>query len=401
MSLVSTFLTKNIKASPTLMVETKARELKAEGHPVISLGTGEPDFDTPEHIKLSAIEAIKAGHTKYTPIGGVQKLKTAIIDKFKRENNIEYNIDEVCVGSGAKQIIYNALMASLNPDEEVIILSPYWVSYTEMVKMARGKPVIVELNASDNFKLEADKIEKHITNKTKWIFINSPHNPSGTVYGYDELRALADILLKHEHVHVLTDDIYEHLVYDDVKFYTIVEVEPKLKNRVLTVNGASKAYAMTGWRIGYCGGPAQLIKAMTTIQSQSTSNPCSISQMAAIEALNGPQDFIEANNKIFVQRRNLVAEHLNKTPGLKCPIPQGAFYLFIDCSKLFGKKTPNNIILRNSNDVATYFLEEVYVAVVSGDAFGMDGFFRISYATNEKNLIEACQRIKKACEKLN
>ena len=380
------------------MVETKARELKSQGHPVISLGTGEPDFDTPEHIKLAAINAIEKGHTKYTPIGGMQGLKSAIIEKFKRENNIEYNANEICVSSGAKQIVYNAFMASMNPNDEVIIISPYWVSYPEMVKIAGGVPVIVGLNASNDFKLEADKIEKSITNKTKWILINSPNNPSGTVYSYDELRALADILLKYEHVHVLTDDIYEHLVYDKVKFHTLAGVEPKLKNRVLTVNGVSKTYAMTGWRIGYCGGPAELIKAMTIIQSQSTSNPCSISQMAAIAALNGQQDFINDNNKVFTQRRNMVAKHLNEISGLKCPISQGAFYLFVNCSGLFGKKTPNNHILKNSNDVATYFLEEVHVAVVSGDAFGADGFFRLSYAISEKNLLEGCKRIKQACE---
>ncbi|MGB4191161.1 MAG: pyridoxal phosphate-dependent aminotransferase [Rickettsiales bacterium] len=389
-----------INPSPTLMAETKARELRAKGLPVISLSTGEPDFDTPDYIKLAAIDAIKNGYTKYTPIGGITELKLAIIEKFKRENNLEYDVNQVCIGSGAKQVIYNALMASLNPGDEVLILAPYWVSYPEMVKIAGGTPVIVEADLKHNFSLEIDKIESRISKKTKWLLLNSPNNPSGKIYSYQELKKLADMLLKHEHVYILTDDIYEHLVYDTAKFHTLASVEPKLKNRILTVNGVSKTYAMTGWRIGYCAGPIELIKAMTIIQSQSTSNPCSISQWAAVTALNGPQDFIPQNNKIFLRRRNEAAAIFNAIPNLECIAPEGAFYLFVNCSGLFGKKTPNNAILKDSNDVTNYLLEQALVAVVSGEAFGVNGFFRISYATNDHDLLEACNRIKKACELL-
>lgn len=389
-----------IKPSPTLMAETKARELRAKGFPVISLSTGEPDFDTPDYIKLAAIEAIKNGHTKYTPIGGITELKLAIIEKFKRENNLEYDVNQVCIGSGAKQVIYNALMASLNPGDEVLILAPYWVSYPEMVKIAGGNPVIVEANLKHNFSIEIDKIESKISKKTKWLLLNSPNNPSGKIYSNQELKELAAMLLKHEHVYILTDDIYEHLVYDNAKFHTLASVEPKLKNRILTVNGVSKTYAMTGWRIGYCAGPIELIKAMTIIQSQSTSNPCSISQWAAVAALNGPQDFIAQNNKIFLRRRNEAAAIFNAIPNLECIAPEGAFYLFVNCSGLFGKKTPNDSILKNSDDVTNYLLEQALVAVVSGGAFGVNGFFRISYATNDHDLLEACNRIRKACELL-
>jgi aspartate aminotransferase len=400
MSLVSDRITKNIKPSPTLMTEVRAAELRERGFPVISLGTGEPDFATPLHIREAAIVAMNNGYTKYTPSGGLKEIKNAIISKFKRENNIEYAFNEVCVNSGAKQTIYNALMATLNPEEEVIIVAPYWVSYPEMVKLAGGKPVIVNCNAAERFGLDVVAIEKAITSKTKWIMLNSPNNPSGVVYSYDELRKLADMLLRYEHVYVLSDDIYEHLVYDDVKFYTIAQVEPKLKSRTLTVNGVSKAYAMTGWRIGYCGGPAELIKAMTTIQSQSTSNPCSISQMAAANALDGPQGHIQENNKVFVARRNMTANLINQMPGLKCDLPHGAFYLFVDCRGLFTKKTPQGNILKDSIEVANYFIEQAYVAVVAGSPFGVEGFFRISYATSSENLQESCKRLKLACEKL-
>ncbi len=400
MSLVAEYLTKNIKPSPTLAVAAKATELRAQGHSVINLGVGEPDFDTPENVKLAAIDAINKGYTKYTPVGGVKALKEAIVNKFKRENNLEYSLNEVFASCGAKQTIYNAMMASINPGEEVIILAPYWVSYVDIVKIAGGVPVIVESDINDNFALKVDAIEKAITVKTKWIFLNSPSNPCGVVYSHQELRALADILLKNEHVYVLSDDIYEHLVYDHTKFYTIAAVEPLLKNRVLTVNGVSKAYAMTGWRIGYCGGPLELIKAMDIIQSQSTSNPCSISQMAAIEALNGPQDFIKANNKIFANRRDIVVKSLNETPGLKCAVPHGAFYVFFDCSALFGRQTAAGKILKTSDDVATYFLEQVYVAIVAGSSFGIEGYCRISYALSNSDIIEACHRIKTACELL-
>lgn len=401
MSLVSEYLSKNIKPSSILMIETKARELKAQGQPIISLGTGEPDFDTPEYIKIAAIDAINKGYTKYTPSGGLNELKLAIQTKFKRENNLEYDLDEISASSGAKQVIYNALMASLNPGEEVLILAPYWVSYPEMVKIARGTPVIVELDSKNNFKLDINKIETSITAKTKWLLLNSPNNPCGTVYDQDELKALANMLLKHPHIYILTDDIYEHLVYDNCKFHTLAQVEPKLKSRILTVNGVSKTYAMTGWRIGYCGGPAELIKAMTTMQTQTTSSPCSISQMAAAAALSGPQDFIKETTKIYHARRNKVVTLLNQVDGLKCHLAQGAFYLLIHCSDLFGKKTPSGKIIKNSHDIANYLLEHADVAVVPGEAFGIEGFFRISYAINEKNLIEACERIKLACEKLD
>jgi aspartate aminotransferase len=400
MSFISENITKNIKPSLTLLVDAKANELRAKGYKVISLAIGEPDFDTPENIKLAAIEAINKGYTKYTAAGGAPELKAAIANKFKRENNIEYNANEICVSAGAKQVIYNAFMATLNPEDEVIILAPFWVSYPEMVKISGGIPVIVDAEKERGFCLNIERIEKAITAKTKWLMINSPSNPSGYVYSYNELRLLADMLLKYDHVHVLSDDIYEHLIYDDEKFYTLAEVEPKLKSRVLTVNGVSKTYAMTGWRIGYGAGSAELIKAMGIVQSQSTSGACSISQMAAVEALNGNQDFLLERNEIYKVRRNMVAQELNDIEGLKCDIPKGAFYLFVDCSKLFGKKTPQGKILSDSNDVAAYFMDQVYVAVVAGSSFGADGYFRISYATSEVNLVEGCKRIKEACSVL-
>ena len=400
MSFISNNIINNIKPSLTLLVDAKANELKSQGYKVISLGVGEPDFDTPDNIKAAAIDAINRGYTKYTTAGGAKELKAAIINKFKRENNIEYKENEICVSSGAKQVIYNAFMATLNHGDEVIILAPFWVSYPEMVKISGGLPVIVNCDEKNNFGLNIEAIEQAINLKTKWLMINSPNNPCGSVYSYNELRALADMLLKYENVHVLSDDIYEHLIYDNEKFYTLAEVEPKLKNRILTVNGVSKTYAMTGWRLGYGAGSAELIKAMGIVQSQSTSGACSISQMAAVEALNGPQDFIQERNKIFINRRNMVAKNLNQIQGLKCSIPKGAFYLFVDCSGLFGKKTPQGIILNDSNAVATYLLEQVYVAVVAGSAFGTEGYFRISYATSDANLIESYKRIKEACELL-
>ncbi len=397
MSFISENITKNIKPSLTLLVDAKANELRAKGYKVISLAIGEPDFDTPENIKLAAIEAINKGYTKYTAAGGAPELKATIANKFKRENNIEYNANEICVSAGAKQVIYNAFMATLNPEDEVIILAPFWVSYPEMVKISGGVPVIVDAEKERGFCLNIERIEKAITAKTKWLMINSPSNPSGYVYSYNELRLLAEMLLKYDHVHVLSDDIYEHLIYDDEKFYTLAEVEPKLKSRILTVNGVSKTYAMTGWRIGYGAGSAELIKAMGIVQSQSTSGACSISQMAAVEALNGNQDFLLERNEIYKTRRNMVAQELNNIEGLKCDIPKGAFYLFVDCSRLFGKKTPQGKVLCDSNDVAGYFMDQVYVAVVAGSSFGVDGYFRISYATSEVNLVEGCKRIKEAC----
>jgi aspartate aminotransferase len=400
MNIISNNITDNIKPSITLLIDAKANAMKAQGHKIISLAVGEPDFDTPENIKLAAINAIKQGFTKYMPSGGKKELKEAIIEKFKRENDINYNIDEICVSSGVKQVIYNAFMASINPGDEVIILAPFWVSYPEIVKIAYGKPIIVNSKLNHNFDLDIAAIEQAIAPKTKWLIINSPNNPSGSVYCYEALRNLADMLLKHQNVHVLSDDIYEHLYYSDEKFYTLAQVAPELKNRILTVNGVSKAYAMTGWRIGYGAGPAELINAMGVVQSQSTSGACSISQMAAIEALNGPQDFIAQRNHILLNRRNIMIEQINQIFGLKCLEPMGAFYLFIDCAELFGKTTPNGTVIKDSNDVATYFIEQARVAVVAGSAFGIEGFFRISYATSSENLIEACKRIKLACDKL-
>lgn len=401
MKMISNNITNNIKPSLTLLIDAKAKDLKAKGYEIISLGIGEPDFDTPANIKLAAIEAIKKGYTKYMPAGGVIELKKAIINKFKRENSIEYDLNEVCVSSGAKQVIYNALMASINPGDEVILIAPFWVSYPEMVKIAGGVPVVVNSKMNDQFDLDIEAIEKAITDKTKWIIINSPNNPCGSVYGKDILREFANMLLRHKHVYVLSDDIYEHLTYDDEnKFYSLLQVEPKLKDKVLVVNGLSKTYAMTGWRLGYGAGPAELIKAMGIVQSQSTSGACSISQMAAIEALNGPQDFIKERNLKFLERRDLVVEKINQVPGLKCSVPKGAFYVFVDCSSLFGKKTVKGELIKNSNDVATYLLEQAYVTVVPGSAFGAEGFFRISYSTSNENLVEACERVKKACQEL-
>lgn len=400
MSIISDNIKNNIKPSLTLLIDAKANELKAQGHNIISLGLGEPDFDTPNNIKNAAIKAINDGYTKYTAAGGVKELKEAIINKFNHENNIEYKLNEIIVSSGAKQVIYNAFMATINPEDEVIIICPYWVSYPEMVKIANGVPIIINSDYKKDFTLIIEEIEKSITSRTKWIIINSPNNPCGSVYNYIELKTLANMLLKYPNIYILSDDIYEHLIYDDEKFFTLAEVEPKLKDRILTVNGPSKTYAMTGWRIGYGAGPVELIKAMGIVQSQSTSGACSISQMAAIEALKGPQDFIKERNRIFQYRRDMIAEQLDKTKGLKCNKPKGAFYLFVDCSDLFGKKTPNGQLLENSNDVATYLLEQAHVAVVPGSAFGVEGYFRISYATSEKNLIESCKKIKEACDLL-
>lgn len=398
MSLISDRISKNIKPSPTLLAQAKANELKSKGFPIISLATGEPDFDTPINIKEAAIKAMNDGYTKYTPSGGFKETKEAIIRKFKRENNLQYELKEVCVNSGAKQTIYNAMMATLNPKDEVIIISPFWVSYPEIVKISGGTPVIVNTDPDNGFKLDTDIIEQAITADTKWIIINSPNNPSGLVYGQEELKNLANMLLKYPHVHILSDDIYEHLIYDNLKFYNIAEIEPKLKNRTLTVNGLSKSYAMTGWRIGYCGGPAELIEAMSTIQSQSTSCPSSISQIATIEALDGNQNHIKENNEIYLKRRNLTAKLINQIPDLKCNIPNGAFYLFVDCRALFGKKTPDGKTLNNSIDVVDYLLEKSFVATVAGSPFGAEGFFRISYAIEEEKLEEACKRIGEACK---
>lgn len=378
----------------------KAAELKAQGKDIISLGMGEPDFDTPENIKQAAIAAINRGETKYTAVDGTPALKKAVIAKFKRENNLEYKMSEVIVSGGAKQVIYNALVATMNAGDEVIIPAPFWVSYPDMVLLAGGEPVIVDSKAENNFKITPENLEKAITPKTKWIILNSPSNPTGACYSKDELKALADVLLKYPHVYIMADDIYEHLVFDGFEFTTIAQVEPKLKDRTLIVNGVSKAYSMTGWRIGYGAGPESLIKSMLVIQSQSTSSPSSISQAASLEALNGTQDFIKPNAAIFEKRRNMVVEMLNKIDGIECNNPNGAFYVFPACSGLYGKKTPAGKTIENDNDYATYLLEEALVAVVPGVAFGAPNFFRISYTASEEFLKNAMQRIADATSKL-
>ena len=389
-----------IKPSPTIAVTTRAAELKAAGKDVIGLGAGEPDFDTPEHVKDAAIAAIKAGQTKYTPVGGTPALKKAIIDKFARENHLTYAPNQIVAGTGAKQVLFNALLATLNEGDEVIIPAPYWVSYPDMVAFAEGTPVEVSCSEKDGFKLTPEALEKAITKKTKWLILNSPSNPTGAAYTKAELRALADVLLKHKQVWVMADDIYEHLVYDGFEFFSIAQVEPKLIDRTLTVNGVSKAYAMTGWRLGYAGGPRELIAAITDIQSQSTSNPCSISQAASVAALNGPQDFLPEWREAFARRRDLVVNALNGVSGLSCARPEGAFYVFPNCSKLLGKKTPAGKTVENSTQFCEYLLDEALVAAVAGSAFGLEGYFRISYATSDKILKEACARIKKACSAL-
>jgi aspartate aminotransferase len=390
----------NIKPSPTIAVSMKAAELKAAGKDIISLGMGEPDFDTPQNIKNAAIVAINKGDTKYTAVDGTAALKKAIIQKFKRENNLDYEASQIIVSTGAKQVIFNALIATINPQDEVIIPAPYWVSYPDMVLLAGGKPVIVEGLEQNNFKISASDLEAKITPKTKWLILNSPSNPTGACYSSNELKKLADVLLRHPQVHVMADDIYEHLIFDDLKFATIAEIEPKLKERTLVVNGVSKAYAMTGWRIGYGAGDKNLVKAMAMIQSQSTSSPSSISQAASVEALNGVQDFIKSNAKIFQNRRNMVVEMLNKIDGINCNVPNGAFYVFPSCKELYGKKTPSGKTIENDNDFASYLLEEALVAVVPGVAFGAPDFFRISYAASEEFLKNSMQRITNACAKL-
>jgi aspartate aminotransferase len=389
-----------VKPSPTMAITSKARELKAAGHDVIGLGAGEPDFDTPDNIKQAAIAAIKRGETKYTAVDGIPELKAAIVKKFARENGLSYKPAEISVGSGGKQVLYNALLATLNPGDEVIIPSPYWVSYPDIVMLAGGTPVIVEAKLADGFKLKPKALAAAITPRTKWFIFNSPSNPTGAAYTRDEIKALTDVLLKHEQVWVLTDDIYEHLVYDGFEFTTPAAVEPKLKGRTLTLNGVSKAYSMTGWRIGYAGGPEPLIKAMATLQSQSTSNPCSISQWAAVEALEGPQDFLPRWIASFQERRDLVVSMLNQAKGLTCPTPEGAFYVYPSCAGSIGKTTPKGQKIGSDEDFATALLQEEGVAVVHGAAFGLSPFFRISYATGADALEEACRRIQRFCANL-
>jgi aspartate aminotransferase len=389
-----------IQPSPTMAVTQKARELKEAGRDVIGLGAGEPDFDTPENIKSAAIDAIRRGDTKYTNVDGTPALKQAIVDKFHRENGLEYNVGQVSVASGGKQIIYNAMVATVDEGDEVVIPAPYWVSYPDIVHLCGGKPVFVRCPENNGFKLRAEDLEAAITPRTKWLILNSPSNPTGAAYTAAELKALTDVLMRHPQVWVLTDDMYEHLVYDGFEFCTPAQIEPGLKDRTLTMNGVSKAYCMTGWRIGYAAGPQSLIKAMAKVQSQSTSNPCSISQAAAVEALRGPQDFIAAHNLVFRERRDLVVEMLNKAPGLTCHKPEGAFYVYPSCAGTIGRKTPQDSVIENDSDFATYLLEAAEVAVVQGVAFGLSPYFRISYATSTDLLRTACERIQKACAAL-
>jgi aspartate aminotransferase len=389
-----------VKPSPTLAVTAKTIELKAAGRNVIGLGAGEPDFDTPENIKEAAIKAIRAGDTKYTNVDGTMALKQAIITKFKRENGLDYKPNQITVSTGGKQVLFNAFMATLSKGDEVIIPAPYWVSYPDMVELADGTPVAVPCSENNGFKLTPEALEAAITPKTKWIIFNSPSNPTGAAYTKDELRAVCDVLLRHPQVWVLTDDMYEHLVYDGFEFFSPAQLEPKLYPRTLTLNGVSKAYCMTGWRIGYAGGPVELIKAMSAIQSQSTSNPSSISQAASVEALNGPQDFIPRHNEAFKARRDLVVRMLNEAKGIRCLTPEGAFYVYPSCAGTLGKKTPQGKVLKTDEDFVTYLLEAEGVAVVQGSAFGLAPYFRISYATSTEALKDACTRIQRACAAL-
>ena len=390
-----------IKPSPTIAVTSKAEELRALGKDVIGLGAGEPDFDTVDYVKEAAIKAIQEGQTKYTAVDGTPELKDAICRKFKRQNGLDYSRENITVNCGGKHTIYNAFVATLNPDDEVIIPAPYWVSYPDMTLLAGGTPIFIEASASSGFKITPEQLEAAITTKTKWLILNSPSNPTGAAYSYSEMKLLTEVLLKHPNVWVFSDDIYEHIVYDKFQFYTPVAVEPKLKNRTLTMNGVAKGYAMTGWRIGFAGGPVELINAMRKVQSQSTSNPCSISQAASIAALNGPQGYLKNRALEFQTRRDIVVEMINEIPGLTCPTPEGAFYVYPCCAGLIGKITPNGKTIANDLDLVTYLLESAGVAVVHGEAFGLSPHFRISYATSENILIEACSRIKKACKALS
>ena len=389
-----------IKPSPTVAVTAKANELKAAGHDVIGLGAGEPDFNTPEHIKQAAIKAMADNKTRYTAVDGIAELKQAICDKFKKDNNISCTPDMITVGTGGKQVLYNALMASINPGDEVIIPAPFWVSYPDMVLLAEGTPVIVECGQNKNFKITADALENAITDKTKWVILNSPSNPTGVGYTKTDLEALAVVLRKYPRVNIMTDDMYEYLVYDDFKFTTMVEIAPDLQDRTLTCNGVSKAYCMTGWRIGYATGPKPLIKGIAKIQSQSTTNPNTIAQYAALAALNGPVDFLADNNAAFVRRRNFVVSRLNSIDGLQCSMPDGAFYVYPSCAGVIGKKTPDGTLIETDSDYVTYLLEAEGVACVQGTAFGLSPYFRISYATSDTLLDEALNRIERATIKL-
>ncbi|MBF0248276.1 MAG: pyridoxal phosphate-dependent aminotransferase [Alphaproteobacteria bacterium] len=389
-----------IKPSPTIAVSTKAAELKAAGRDVIGLGAGEPDFDTPDHIKAAAKAAIDAGATKYTAVEGTMELRKAICAKLKRDNGLDYAPNQIQVGCGGKQTIYNAMMATLNPGDEVIIPAPYWVSYPDITLLAEGTPVFVDCPAEDNFKLKPEALEAAITPKTKWLILNSPSNPTGAAYSRAEMKALTDVLMKHPHVWVMTDDMYEFLVYDGFEFVTPAQVEPGLMNRTLTLNGVSKAYCMTGWRVGYAAGPADVIKAMNKVQSQSTTHTSSVSQAAAVAALNGDHGFIAANNAVFRERRDLVVKMLNDVPGIVCPKPEGAFYVYPSIAGLIGKTAPDGKVINTDEDFVTYLLESEGVAAVHGEAFGLSPYFRVSYATSTDALREACTRIQRACAAL-
>ena len=391
----------NIKPSLTIATNIKAQELKRAGRDIIVLAAGEPDFDTPEHIKSAAIKAINNGFTKYVPGKGTPDLQLAIQKKFKDDNNLDYDISNITVGVGGKHIIYNAFSATINSGDEVIIPAPYWVSYPDIVILNDGKPIVVECGEDSGFKLKPEDLEKSITNKSKWLMLNSPSNPTGSMYTKEELIELGEVLKKHEHVYILSDDIYEKIVYDQNVFHTIAEVCPELKERTLTMNGLSKSYCMTGWRVGYAAGPLNVINAMNKVQSQNVSSTASISMAASVEALNGDQSFIQSNNESFLRRRDLVVKNLNETPGLSCRTPEGAFYVFASCKGVLGKTTESGKILNSDGDFMDYLLEEVGVAGVQGSAFGLEGYFRISYATSDAILEDACQRIKNACSKLS
>ena len=391
---------KRIKPSMTVGINVKANALRAEGKDVLVLAAGEPDFDTPLNIRKAAVTAMEEGQTRYVPGKGTPALQKAIQSKFLKDNNLNYDLDEIIVGVGGKHIIYNAMMATINPEDEVIIPAPFWVSYPDIVLLAEGKPVIVPCSEDQNFKLTADQLEKSITDKTKWLMLNSPSNPTGSLYSKQELQKLADVLLRYPQVLIMSDDIYEKVIYDDLEFSTIASVEPKLKDRCLTLNGVSKSYCMTGWRLGYCGAPKEIIAAMNKIQSQSTTSTSSISMAASVEALNGSQDFIDEHNQAFVRRRDLVVNLLNQIDGLSCLTPQGAFYVYPSCAGVIGKETPEGKKISNDEDFMSYLLESEGIAGVHGAAFGLSPYFRLSYATSDETLKDACARIKRACEKL-
>jgi len=397
--ILSQRLTK-IKPSLTVSINVKASALRAEGRDILVLAAGEPDFDTPINIREAAVKAMEEGQTRYVPGKGTPALQKAIINKFQQDNNINYSAEEIMVGVGGKHIIYNAMMATLNPNDEVIIPAPFWVSYPDIVMLAEGKPIIVKCEASQDFKITPEQLENHITKNTKWLMLNSPSNPTGAVYSFNELKAISEVLLKHPNVLVMTDDIYEKIIYDDSEFYTIASVEPKIKDRTLTLNGVSKAYCMTGWRLGYCGGPKDIIAGMNKIQSQSTTSTSSISMAASVEALNGNQDFIEKHNIQFKKRRDMVVEKLNKIQGLSCAAPSGAFYVYPSCAGVIGKQTPKGNTINTDEDFMNYLLDSEGVAGVHGEAFGLSPYFRISYAADNKTLIDACERIERACSNL-